>query len=179
VLRHGRYSSLNESKSSFLPVLPLPREVRDRGLSSIGSLISCLELIKTNTRPARAPRPPLVVYPSENIFQQMNKRFELVLPIPLPPTLLPLAGGLRSPGYQSLDRATLRFHSALFISGHLARHYNAFNSIEAQRPLLDFVEPSSVSRGETSEYGKLRSLLPHSRFEFYSQDRKAVTERLK
>jgi len=142
VLRHGRYSSLNESRSSFLPVLP-QRKARDRGLSSIGSFISCLELIKTNTRPARVPRPPLVVYPSENISEQMNRLADSNSCYnDTAASCLPSRGD-RAVLDRSLDRATSLFHSALFISGHLVRYYNAFDSIDARGSSLDFAEPSS------------------------------------
>lgn len=47
--------------------------------SSIDSLISCLELIKTNIRRARSLDLPLAVHPSENISNEQTIRFEPVL----------------------------------------------------------------------------------------------------
>lgn len=79
--------------------------------SSIDSLISCLELIKTNIRRARSLDLPLAVHPSENISNEQTIRFEPVLHHPDTPSsqasILASRGGIAASSITNLNFATI------------------------------------------------------------------------
>lgn len=78
LLRYNRYSSLNESKSSFLAVLLLLREA-SAGSPPYRRSHFLPQTYQDKYTLSTLPRTPLVVHPSENISNEQTIRFEPAL----------------------------------------------------------------------------------------------------
>lgn len=78
LLRYNRYSSLNESKSSFLAVLLLLREA-STGSPPYRQSHFLPQTYQDKYTLSTLPRTPLAVHPSENISNEQTIRFEPAL----------------------------------------------------------------------------------------------------